>query len=227
MPWNYKADSTTNILDDFKTDQSWRLFRIISEFTDGFEKLEHIGDAISIFGSARLEPDHPYYSKTVELSTLLAKNGFSIITGGGPGVMEAANKGAYEQNQPSIGLNIELPREQAANAYQDVSLGFRYFFVRKVMFVRYSMGYVCMPGGFGTLDEFFEALTLMQTHKVDPIPLVLFGSEFWNGLMDWIKSTLVDYETISEIDLALIKITDDPKEVLDFMITHRAWRNRQ
>ncbi len=227
MPWRYKGDYATSVIDDFKGDQSWRLFRIISEFTEGFEKLEHIGDAISIFGSARLEKDDPNYIKTVELSTLLAKNGFAIISGGGPGVMEAANKGAYEQNQPSVGLNIELPMEQMANHYQDISLNFRYFFVRKVMFVRYSMGYVCMPGGFGTLDEFFEALTLMQTHKVYPIPLVLFGSEFWGGLMDWIKTTLVEYETIAEDDLKLIKVTDDPQEVLEFMIAHRAWKNRQ
>ncbi|MDQ7089381.1 MAG: TIGR00730 family Rossman fold protein [Methylococcales bacterium] len=227
MPWHYKKDEPLTILGDFKADQSWRLFRIISEFTDGFEKLEHIGDAISIFGSARLHSDHPYYIKTYELSTLLAKNGFSIISGGGPGIMEAANKGAYQQNQPSIGLNIELPREQTSNPYLDVSLDFRYFFVRKVMFVRYSMGYVCMPGGFGTLDEFFEALTLMQTHKINPIPLVLFGVEFWSGLIDWIKKTLVDYETITEKELDLIKITDDPDEVLAFMIKHRAWRNRQ
>lgn len=227
MPWSYIDHSTNSVLDDFKGDQSWRLFRIISEFTEGFEHLEHIGDAISIFGSARLEANDRYYLKTVELSTLLAKNGFAIISGGGPGVMEAANKGAYEQNQPSIGLNIQLPMEQTSNSYQDISLNFRYFFVRKVMFVRYSMGYVCMPGGFGTLDEFFEALTLMQTHKIFPIPLVLFGTEFWGGLMDWIKKTLVQYETISEDDLKLLKVTDDPQEVLEFMINHRAWKNRQ
>jgi uncharacterized protein (TIGR00730 family) len=186
-----------------------------------------VKEAVSIFGSARLKPDHPYYIKTVELSTLLSQNDFAIITGGGPGVMEAANKGAFEQNQLSIGLNIELPMEQRPNPYQDISLDFRYFFVRKVMFVRYSMGYVCMPGGFGTLDEFFEALTLMQTHKIYPLPLVLFGTHFWGGLMDWIKTTLVEYETISKDDVHLIKVTDDIHEVLDIMVSHRKWKSEQ
>ena len=227
MPWRYKGHYTASVIDDFKGDQSWRIFRIISEFTEGFDKLSNIGDAISIFGSARLKPEHPYYIKALEISTLLSQNGFGIISGGGPGIMEAVNKGAYEQNQPSIGLNIELPMEQTSNPYQDISLDFRYFFVRKVMFVRYSMGYVCMPGGFGTLDEFFEALTLMQTHKIYPIPLVLFGSEFWGGLMDWIKTTLVEYETIDEDDLQLLKITDDPQEVLEFMLAHREWKDKQ
>jgi len=225
--WQAKKNNTASVIDDFKGDQSWRIFRIISEFTEGFEKLSAVGDAISIFGSARLKPDHPYYLKTVELATLLSQNGFAIITGGGPGIMEAANKGAYQENQLSVGLNIELPMEQNPNPYQDISLNFRYFFVRKVMFVRYSMGYVCMPGGFGTLDEFFEALTLMQTHKIYPLPLVLFGCEFWGGLMAWIKTTLIDYETISPGDLDLIKVTDDPQEVLDFMRAHRTWKNQQ
>lgn len=225
--WRNKPNPTACIIDDFKGDQSWRIFRIISEFTQGFGELSVVKDAISIFGSARLKPDHPYYLKAVELSTLLSQNGFAIISGGGPGIMEAANKGAYQENQLSVGLNIELPMEQSPNPYQDISLDFRYFFVRKVMFVRYSMGYVCMPGGFGTLDEFFEALTLMQTHKIYPLPLVLFGTDFWGGLMDWIKSTLISYETISEEDLDLIKVTDDPQEVLEVMLAHRRWKNEQ
>ncbi|MEE9337482.1 MAG: TIGR00730 family Rossman fold protein [Methylococcaceae bacterium] len=216
-----------NIIEDFKGDQSWRIFRIISEFTEGFDRLADVRDAISIFGSARLKPDHLYYKKTVELAELLGQHGFSIITGGGPGVMEAANKGAFQQKQLSIGLNIELPMEQTPNPFLDVSLNFRYFFVRKVMLVRYSMGYVCMPGGFGTLDEFFEALTLMQTDKIYPIPLVLFGSEFWQGLVDWIKTRLLEYKTISEKDLELFTITDDPQEVLDIMVCHREWKNQQ
>jgi len=214
-------------IDDLKGDQSWRIFRIISEFTEGFDRLSEVSDAISIFGSARLLPEHPHYQKTVELAELLCKNDFSIISGGGPGIMEAANKGAYNQDQLSIGLNIELPMEQAPNPYQNISLDFRYFFVRKVMFVRYSIGYVCMPGGFGTLDEFFEALTLMQTNKIYPIPLILFGSEFWEGLLEWIKSTLIEYETISIEDLDLITVTDDPEEVLDIMVRHREWKNEQ
>jgi uncharacterized protein (TIGR00730 family) len=225
--WRNKPHTSGSVIDDFKGDQSWRIFRIISEFTQGFGELSDVKDAISIFGSARLKPEHPFYLKTVELSTLLSNNGFAIISGGGPGIMEAANKGAYQADQLSIGLNIELPMEQTPNQYQDISLDFRYFFVRKVMFVRYSMGYVCMPGGFGTLDEFFEALTLMQTHKIYPLPLVLFGTDFWGGLMDWIKTTLLRYETISAEDLNLIKVTDDPHEVLEYMLAHRKWKNEQ
>ncbi len=220
-------NETASIIDDFKGDQSWRIFRIISEFTEGFDRLSNLCDAISIFGSARLQSDHPDYQQTVELAALLSQHDFAIITGGGPGIMEAANKGAHQQNKPSIGLNIELPMEQTPNPYVDLSLDFRYFFVRKVMLVRYSMGYVCMPGGFGTLDEFFESLTLMQTHKIYPIPLVLFGSQFWQGLLDWIKTTLIEYQTISPEDLELITITDDPQEVLDIMIRHREWKNLQ
>lgn len=216
---------TTNAscgIDDLKGDQSWRIFRIISEFTEGFDELSHVKDAISIFGSARLEPEHPYYLKTVELAELLSSHNFAIISGGGPGIMEAANKGAFLKNQTSIGLNIELPTEQKPNLYQNLSLHFRYFFVRKVMFVRYSIGYVCMPGGFGTLDEFFEALTLMQTHKVSSIPLVLFGSDFWDGLVDWLTLKLIEYGTITHDDLALITVTDDPNEVLEIMNYHRS-----
>ncbi len=221
------ASASTSFIEDLKGDQSWRIFRIISEFTEGFDELAGLCDAISIFGSARLQPDHFYYEKTVELAELLSKEGFAIISGGGPGVMEAANKGAHQQNQLSIGLNIELPMEQKPNPYQSVSLNFRYFFVRKVMFVRYSMGYVCMPGGFGTLDEFFEALTLMQTHKVYPLPLVLFGSDFWGGLMAWLKLKMLEYGTISEEDLNLITVTDDPHEVVRIMAGHREWKNQQ
>ncbi|MGR8930647.1 MAG: LOG family protein [Gammaproteobacteria bacterium] len=217
--------SSPSIIDDLKGDQSWRIFRIISEFTEGFDELSGLCDAISIFGSARLAPDSVYYQKTVELAESLSKEGFAIISGGGPGVMEAANKGAHLQDQLSVGLNIELPMEQKPNSYQNLSLNFRYFFVRKVMFVRYSMGYVCMPGGFGTLDEFFEALTLMQTHKAYPLPLVLFGSDFWNGLMDWLKNKLIEYATISPEDLELITVTDDPQEVVDIMVAHREWKN--
>ncbi len=224
---NRHSKGSASIIDDLKGDQSWRIFRIISEFTEGFDELSGIQDAISFFGSARLDIDHPYYQKTVELAELLSKNDFAIISGGGPGVMEAANKGAHAQNQISVGLNIELPMEQKPNPYQNISLNFRYFFVRKVMFVRYSMGYVCMPGGFGTLDEFFEALTLMQTHKVYPIPLVLFGSDFWGGLIDWLKTKMVEYGTISIEEMELITVTDDPNEVVTIMKNHRQWKERQ
>ncbi|MGZ0077477.1 TIGR00730 family Rossman fold protein [Methylomonas sp. EFPC1] len=226
---NRRTDGSTSssIIDDLKGDQSWRIFRIISEFTEGFDELSGLCDAISIFGSARLPPEHFYYQKTVELAEMLSKEGFAVISGGGPGVMEAANKGAILHDQPSIGLNIELPMEQTPNPYQNISLNFRYFFVRKVMFVRYSIGYVCMPGGFGTLDEFFEALTLMQTHKIYPIPLVLFGTDFWSGLMDWMKAKMMEYGTISAEDLKLITVTDDPQEVVDIMVAHREWKDLQ
>jgi uncharacterized protein (TIGR00730 family) len=224
---NRRGSGSSSIIDDLKGDQSWRIFRIISEFTEGFDELSELSYAISIFGSARLNPEHPYYQKTVELAELLSQNDFAIISGGGPGVMEAANKGAHLQKQTSVGLNIELPMEQKPNPYQSISLNFRYFFVRKVMFVRYSMGYVCMPGGFGTLDEFFEALTLMQTHKVYPIPLVLFGSDFWGGLVDWLKTKMIEYGTIAIEEMDLITVTDDPHEVVSIMNKHRQWKNRQ
>ncbi|MDD4914485.1 MAG: TIGR00730 family Rossman fold protein [Methylococcales bacterium] len=223
----YHRRNANHGIDDLKGDQSWRIFRIISEFTEGFDELSELKDAISIFGSARLKSSDPYYLKTVELAELLSQNDFAIISGGGPGVMEAANKGAQIRNQTSVGLNIVLPTEQKPNKYQNLSLHFRYFFVRKVMFVRYSIGYVCMPGGFGTLDEFFEALTLMQTHKAYPLPLVLYGSDFWNGLMDWLKTKLIEYGTISPEDLTLITVTDDPQEVVSIMNKHRHWKNRQ
>ncbi|MDD1621761.1 MAG: TIGR00730 family Rossman fold protein [Methylococcaceae bacterium] len=222
-----RGSGSGSIIDDLKGDQSWRIFRIISEFTEGFDELSELSDAISIFGSARLNTEHPYYQKTVELAELLSQNDFAIISGGGPGVMEAANRGAHLQNSDSIGLNIELPMEQKPNPYQSISLNFRYFFVRKVMFVRYSMGYVCMPGGFGTLDEFFEALTLMQTHKIYPIPLVLFGTDFWGGLVEWLKTKMVEYGTIDLAEMDLITVTDDPHEVVRIMVKHRQWKNRQ
>ncbi len=227
---NYCAnihDDSASIIDDLKGDQSWRIFRIISEFTEGFDRLSGICDGISIFGSARLKSGNPYYQKATEIAKLLSENEFTIITGGGSGIMEAANKGAYLKDHRSVGLNIQLPQEQSPNPYQTMPLNFRYFFVRKVMFVRYSIGYVCMPGGFGTLDEFFESLTLMQTHKIYPLPLILFGNDFWSGLIEWIKNTLVQYETISLEDLNYIKVTDDPQEVLDIMLEHRQWKQEQ
>ncbi|OIO66176.1 MAG: TIGR00730 family Rossman fold protein [Zetaproteobacteria bacterium CG_4_9_14_3_um_filter_49_83] len=215
------------MIDDLKNGESWRIFRIISEFTEGFDKLSDIGPAVSIFGSARLSPEDLYYQATVELAELLANNGFAVISGGGPGIMEAANKGAAKSKNMSIGLNIMLPMEQQPNPYQKVSLAFRHFFVRKVMFVKYSMGYICMPGGFGTLDEFFEALTLIQTHKAYPFPLVLFGSEFWQGLLDWINGRMLEAGVINENDLKLISVTDDPQEVLAIMNRHHEWKKER
>ncbi len=212
------------MVDDFKGDESWRMFRIISEFTEGFDKLADIGFAISIFGSARLSSDNPFYQQAYQIANRLANENFSIITGGGPGVMEAANKGATEANKNSIGLNIQLPKEQQPNNYQTLSLDFRYFFARKVMFVKYSMGYVCMPGGLGTLDELFEALTLMQTAKIFPLPIILVGTNYWEGLLEWIKTTVCQHDLIDKENLDLISITDDIDEVVNIMVQHRQWK---
>ncbi|MBT8119821.1 MAG: TIGR00730 family Rossman fold protein [Gammaproteobacteria bacterium] len=209
------------MIDDLKGDESWRMFRIISEFTEGFDKLSDIGFTISIFGSARTDPNDPYYLKAVEASKRLAKENYSIISGGGPGIMAAANQGAAEQGAISVGLNIDLPFEQTPNKFQNKSLEFRYFFVRKVMFVKYSMGYICFPGGFGTLDECFEALTLVQTNKIYKIPVILFGVEFWSGLIDWMKDTLLSHNTISEEDFDLILLTDSIDEAVELLNNHR------
>jgi uncharacterized protein (TIGR00730 family) len=212
------------MIDDLKGDESWRMFRIISEFTEGFDRLSNLGYAVSIFGSARLKPDNVYYQKSVELAQRLAAEEFAIITGGGPGVMEAANKGAFVSDAKSVGLNIRLPMEQSPNPYQDVMLDYRYFFVRKVMFVKHSMGYVCMPGGFGTLDEFFESLTLLQTEKIYPMPMILFGVDYWQGLIDWMRKTMLPAGTVSEKDFDHITITDDMDEVVETMVKHREWK---
>jgi uncharacterized protein (TIGR00730 family) len=212
------------MIEDLKGDESWRMFRIISEFTEGFDKLADTQFAVSVFGSSRIKPGTPYYQAAESIAEVLASNGYSIISGGGPGVMEAANKGAWLKNAPSIGLNIQLPNEQKPNSYQSTALEFRYFFARKVMFVKYSIGYVCLPGGFGTLDEFFEALTLMQTHKIHPMPLILYGSDYWAGLLEWIKTTVLANNLIDESDLHYISVTDDPMDVVDIMNRHREWK---
>jgi len=195
------------MVEDLKGKETWRLFRIMSEFIEGFDELAEVGPAVSIFGSARMNKKTHYYEKAMEVSTLLSKNGYAVITGGGPGLMEAANRGAKKNGGVSIGLNINLPQEQKPNRFQTKSLHFRYFFARKVMFVKYAVGYVCMPGGFGTMDEFFEALTLTQTHKIYPFPIILFGKEYWS-------------QTITASDLEYIEMTDDPQEVLDIMNRH-------
>src|SRR5882724_8811324 len=167
---------------------TWRIFRIMSEFVEGFESLANIGRAVSIFGSARTKPDDPYYKAAEKTAALLAKGKFAVITGGGPGIMEAANKGAYESGGTSVGCNIALPHEQEANRYQHITLDFHYFYVRKVMFVKYASAFICFPGGYGTLDEFFETLTLIQTLKIQAFPIILYGSAYWNGLVDWIRA---------------------------------------
>jgi uncharacterized protein (TIGR00730 family) len=214
------------MLEDLKGYEAWRILRIMSEFIEGFDKLLSLKNAVSIFGSARLTQDDEYYQHAIKIAELLGENGFPIITGGGPGIMEAGNKGAFNKKQTSVGLNIYLPREEVKNKYQNISIDFRYFFARKVMFVKHSIGYVCMPGGFGTLDEFFEALTLMQNSKIYPLPLILFGTEFWGGLVDWMKDTMLKRGVISEQDISYLKLTDDPQEVLDIMIKHRDWKDK-
>ncbi len=205
---------------EIKTNDSWALFKIMGEFVNGFEKMSSIGPCVSIFGSARTKPDHKYYKLAESMATKIVEAGYGVITGGGPGIMEAGNKGAHLGGGTSVGLNIELPFEQHDNPYIDKgkSLDFDYFFVRKVMFVKYSQGFVVMPGGFGTLDELFEAITLIQTHKIQKFPIILVGTEFWSGLMDWIKDTLLDkFENISPKDLDLIHLVDTEEETVDIL----------
>lgn len=205
---------------------TWRVFRIMSEFVEGFQKMSLLGPCVSIFGSARLKPDHPSYQMAVELAEKLVKNGLGVITGGGPGIMEAANRGAKNAHGTSVGLNIVLPHEQAANPYVDVDklITFDFFFARKVMFVKYAMGFVAMPGGFGTLDELFEALTLIQTKKARRFPIVLIGSGYWNGLIGWMREQLVEGGMISPEDIDLFQVTDDIDEavkiITDFYQKH-------
>ena len=205
---------------EIKTNDSWAIFKIMGEFVSGYEKLSQIGPCVSIFGSARTKPDMKYYKLTEEVAKKIVDHGYGIITGGGPGIMEAGNKGAHLAGGTSVGLNIELPFEQHDNPYidNDKSLDFDYFFVRKVMFVKYSQGFVVMPGGFGTLDELFEAITLIQTHKIDKFPIILVGSEFWSGLVDWIKTTLLDtFKNISTPDMDLVQVVDTPEEVIEIL----------
>lgn len=203
-----------------KSHSSWQIFKIMAEFVDGFEKLAEIGPCISIFGSARTKPDHPYYKLTVEIAEKLSKIGFGIISGGGPGIMEAANKGAFQVKGKSVGLNIFLPFEQHSNPYIDSNknINFDYFFVRKVMFTKYAQGFIMMPGGFGTMDEFFEIATLVQTQKSYKLPLVCVGSAYWSGLFKWMKEVMLDMEAnISPEDLDLIKIFDTADEVVEYI----------
>jgi len=204
---------------EIKTSDSWMVFKIMAEFVEGFQKLDKIGPCVSIFGSARLNEDHPYYKLAEEVSYSITREGFGIISGGGGGIMEAANRGAKRGQGRSVGLNITLPFEQEANAYidKDKLLNFDYFFVRKVMFMKYAQGFVVLPGGFGTMDELFEALTLIQTGKSDHFPVILVGSAFWSGLVDWIKARLLDEGMISAPDLDLFHVVDEPKEVVEII----------
>ena len=204
--------------------EAWRVFGIMSEFVEATQRLSAIRPAVSIFGSARTPPGSPYYVLTEEIARKLSDAGFSVISGGGPGIMEAANKGAYHGKSPSVGLNIQLPREQVSNGYQDISQTFRHFFARKYMFVRFASAYVVMPGGFGTLDELLEALTLVQTGKSQKIPIILVHSPFWRGLVDWLGARLVEEQMIAPEDMQLLQVLDRPEEIVDAIFDHYATR---
>ncbi len=205
---------------DKKMPEAWRVLRIQSEIVDGIEHLIKIGYAVNVFGSARLGPESPYYQEGLKLGQLLSRAGINVVTGGGPGIMEGVNKGAFNEGALSIGLNITLPREQAPNVFQDISLSFRYFFVRKFMFMKHSIGFAILPGGFGTLDEMFEALTLIQTDKTEPFPVVLIGRSYWAGLVDWMQDTMMKEGCIGREDVALFSVVDTAEEAARILIDY-------
>ncbi len=211
-------------INDLAKEESWRMFRIMGELVEGFDKLSGIEPAVTIYGSARLSADDELYRQTEEIANRLGQMGFSIITGGGPGVMEAANKGALKAGVTSVGLNIELPEEQSFNAYTTMSIMFNHFFVRKVMLVKYAAAFIIMPGGLGTLDELTEVLTLMQNHKIRPFPVILFNDQYWKGFLDWLQSSVLAREFISEYDLNLLRVCDHPDEVIE---TVQKWHIKQ
>lgn len=202
------------VIDALSVNESWRVFRIMAEIVEGVETLSRVHNAVTIFGSARVKPDDSYYQQTQKLAGLLVKEGFSVITGGGPGIMEAANKGAAEAGGQSVGMNIKLPFEQKPNPYANIHIEYKYFFVRKVMFIKYAVAYVIMPGGFGTMDEFFEALTLIQTRKTKPFPVILMGRQYWQGLLDWLKDRMLAEGKILPADMDLIQVMDEPEDVV-------------
>lgn len=209
------SDSTAFVHED-----PWRIFRIMAEFVDSFQTMSQVGPAVTIFGSARTKPNEKYYQAAAAIAKGLAQHNLAVITGGGPGIMEAANKGAAQAGGKSVGLNIELPHEQSGNRFSNIPIHFHYFFARKVCFVKYSLGFVFMPGGYGTLDEFFEVITLVQTERIPRFPLILFGTEHWKGLLAWIKSRLEKDKLISPGDLDLVVLTDDPKEVVQVILDY-------
>jgi len=210
-----------NDMTSFIREDPWRIFRIMAEFVDSFQTLSQIGPAVTIFGSARMRPGNKYYHAAVAIAKGLAEHKLAVVTGGGPGIMEAANKGAAQGGGKSVGLNIELPREQVGNRYANVPLHFHYFFARKVCFAKYSLGFVFMPGGFGTLDEFFEIITLVQTERIPQLPLILFGRAHWNGLLRWLKTEVEEKNKfISRGDLDLVSVTDDPQEAIDRILDY-------
>ncbi|HFC91662.1 MAG TPA: TIGR00730 family Rossman fold protein [Leucothrix mucor] len=221
MKKNSKQAALSPIDHEELAHQSWKIFQIMGEFVNGYEKMARVRPSVSIFGSARIDRNHPTYKLTEEIARRLSDEGFSIVSGGGPGIMEAANKGAQRGSSASIGVNIELPHEQRSNEYQDISLYFRHFFSRKVMFVKYASAYVVMPGGFGTLDELAEILTLIQTGKTRRIPIVLVDTDFWQGLVDWFNNTLVKVGTISPNDPKLFTIVDDADSAVEYILKHQ------
>ena len=202
------------VVDALSMNETWRIFRIMAEFIEAIQTLSGIKPAVSIFGSARTKPGDPYYEKAEKLARLLAESGFSVITGGGPGIMEAGNKGAAAAGGQSVGMNIKLPYEQTPNSYTNISIDYRYFFIRKVMFVKYAVAYVILPGGFGTMDELFEALTLIQTKRIKAFPVILMGSEYWQGLVAWLRETMLRDNKISACDIDLLQVIDDPEEAV-------------
>lgn len=215
-----RSDQQNKSWNEIKTNDSWALFKIMAEFVQGYERMSEIGPCVSIFGSARTDENHKYYKLATKVAEKIVEHGYGVITGGGPGIMEAGNKGAHNAGGVSVGLNIDLPFEQHDNPYidKDKNLDFDYFFVRKVMFVKYSQGFVVMPGGFGTLDELFEAITLIQTHKIDKFPIILVGKEFWGGLFEWVQTTLLDsFKNISAKDMDLIQMVDTEDEVIEIL----------
>ncbi|MDP2144922.1 MAG: TIGR00730 family Rossman fold protein [Gallionella sp.] len=215
------------IPESWNSKEAWRVFGIMSEFVSATDRLNRIHPAVSIFGSARTKPDQPYYKLAEEIARLLSDAGFAVISGGGPGIMEAANKGAFYGKSPSVGLNIQLPHEQHTNTYQNISQTFQHFFARKVMFVKFASAYVVMPGGFGTLDELMEALTLVQTGKTRRMPIILVGSKFWGGMVDWFRSALLEEQVISPEDMDLVQVIDDPEAVVGAIFKHYETRGFQ
>ena len=205
------------VVDELSYKESWRVFQIMAEFVEGFEVLPESHPAVTIFGSARSKPNSNSYKNTLKTARLLVENGFNVISGGGPGIMEAANKGAAEAGGKSVGLHIHLPNEQKANEYANVRLNYRYFFIRKVMFVKYAVAYIIMPGGFGTMDELFEALTLIQTKRIKYFPVILLEADYWKGLLDWIKGTMLKEKNISESDLKIFRLAESPEEAVEII----------
>ncbi|MFO7569902.1 MAG: TIGR00730 family Rossman fold protein [Smithellaceae bacterium] len=207
-------DERQYLIDSLSIEESWRIFRIMAEFVESIEVLSKVRNAVTVFGSARVKPEDKYYQMAEDLGRLLAKNGYSVITGGGPGIMEAANKGAAEAGGQSLGMNIHLPFEQKPNPYANIQIDYKYFFIRKVMFVKYAMAYVILPGGYGTMDELFEALTLIQTKRVKSFPLIMMGRDYWQGLLDWLKGSMLQKDMIQPFDFEMIHIIDDPEEAV-------------